>query len=173
MLHTWVSSAGGPLIAVPKSELDCWAGVDHNDGPLETGGDYGRACAVEGYIGLVAVGAQQALVFGEEPAMTTYLSAERLFLRWVGADSEGNLVEAARRVLAAGPVWDEDEDLSWEVRGPVTLFDSALPGAELQSDERLVVEIEPGQYRVRAACAEDEGNWMILVQLQMVARALA
>ncbi|WP_433351501.1 Imm21 family immunity protein [Microtetraspora malaysiensis] len=27
-------------------------------------GDYGRACAVEGYIGLVAVGAQQALVLG-------------------------------------------------------------------------------------------------------------
>ncbi|WP_433417589.1 Imm21 family immunity protein [Microtetraspora malaysiensis] len=71
MLHTWVETAGGPLIVVPKSELDHWAGVDHNDGPVETWGDYGRACAAEGYIGLVTVGAQQALVLGDEPAMTT------------------------------------------------------------------------------------------------------
>lgn len=62
MLHTWVSTAGGPLIAVPKSELNTWAGVDLNNGPVETWGDYGRACAVEGYIGTVTVGAQQALV---------------------------------------------------------------------------------------------------------------
>ncbi|MGP3921409.1 Imm21 family immunity protein [Nonomuraea sp. 10N515B] len=51
VLHTWVSTAGGPLIAVPKSELNNWAGVDDSDGPVETWGDYGRACAVEGYIG--------------------------------------------------------------------------------------------------------------------------
>ncbi|MGW0194112.1 Imm21 family immunity protein [Nonomuraea sp. NPDC003201] len=34
--------------------------------------------AVEGYIGTVTVGAQQALVLGDEPAMTTYLPTERL-----------------------------------------------------------------------------------------------
>ncbi|MFF3672245.1 Imm21 family immunity protein [Microtetraspora malaysiensis] len=109
MLHTWVETAGGPLIVVPKSELDHWAGVDHNDGPVETWGDYGRACAAEGYIGLVTVGAQQALVLGDEPAMTTYLTTERLFLRWAAAYSEAELVAAGRRALAGQLDWDDDD----------------------------------------------------------------
>ncbi|MEV4363317.1 Imm21 family immunity protein [Nonomuraea sp. NPDC049625] len=66
VLHTWVSTAGGPLIAIPQSELNTWAGVNDNDGPVETWGDYGRACAVEGYIGTVTVGARQALVLGDD-----------------------------------------------------------------------------------------------------------
>ncbi|MEV4569326.1 Imm21 family immunity protein [Nonomuraea sp. NPDC049419] len=166
MLHTWISTAGGPLIAVPQSELNTWAGVDDNDGPVETWGDYGRACAVEGYIGTVTVGAQQALVLGDEPAMTTYLPTERLFLRWAAAYSEAELVTAAKRALAAGPEWDDDEDLNWEVREPVVLFDSAIPGAELEPDDRLIIDLESGQYRVRATYTKDEDNWMILAQLQ-------
>ncbi|MET9247679.1 Imm21 family immunity protein [Nonomuraea sp. NPDC003709] len=80
-----------------------WAGVDDNDGPVETWGDHGRACAVEGYIGLITVGAQQALVLGDEPAMTTYLTTERLFVRWAAADTEAELVGAARRALVGQP----------------------------------------------------------------------
>ncbi|MEU7829719.1 Imm21 family immunity protein [Nonomuraea sp. NPDC049129] len=166
VLHAWVSTAGGPLIAVPKSKLNSWAGVDDNDGPVETWGDYGRACAVEGYIGLVTVGTQQALVLGDEPAMTTYLPAERLFLRWAAANSETELVEAAKRALAVEPAWDDDEDLNWEVREAVVLFDSAIPGAELEPDERLIIDLEPGRYRVRATYTENEDYRMILVQLQ-------
>jgi hypothetical protein len=166
VLHTWVSTAGGPLIAIPKSELNAWAGVDDNDGPVETWGDYGRACAVEGYIGTITVGAQQALVLGDEPAMTTYLATERLFLRWAAAYSEAELVAAAKRALAAEPDWDDDEDANWEVREAVVLFDSAIPGAELEPDGRLIIDLEPGQYRVRATYTKDEDNWMILVQLQ-------
>ncbi|MDP9864167.1 hypothetical protein J2S55_003433 [Streptosporangium brasiliense] len=140
--------------------------MDDNSGPVETWGDYGRACAVEGYIGLVTVGAQQALVLGDEPAMTTYLPAERLFLRWAAANSEAELVEAAKLALAAEPAWDDDEDLNWEVRESIVLFDSTIPGAELQPDERLIIDLGPGQYRVRATYTKDEDNWMILVQLQ-------
>nr|WP_231640134.1 Imm21 family immunity protein [Micromonospora sp. NRRL B-16802] len=33
---------------------------------------------------MVAIGQRQAFVLGDEPAMTTYLSPERLFLRWAG-----------------------------------------------------------------------------------------
>ncbi|GIH99584.1 Imm21 family immunity protein [Planobispora takensis] len=166
MLYPWVESGGGPLIAVPGSELDTWAGADDNDGPVETRGDYGRACAVEGFIGLVAVGAQQALVLGDEPAMTTYLAAERLFVRWLAADFEAELITAARRALAEQPDWDDDEDLIWRVREAVVLFDSVIPGAELEPDDRLVIDLDPGEYRVRATYTEDKGNCMVLVHLQ-------
>lgn len=59
--YTWVSSAGGPLLIAPQSALLLWTGTDSTDGPLEGWGDYGRACAVDGYIGVVAIGEQQAL----------------------------------------------------------------------------------------------------------------
>lgn len=162
---TWVTSAGGPLLAAPESRLDHWGGVTDDDGPVETWGDYGRACSIEGYIGLVSVGDRQALVLGDEPAATTYLTDERLFLRWAGADSETELVAAARRALPHVP-WDSDEDLIWDVSEPVVLFDSAWPGSAPEPGNHLRIDLAPGHYRVRAAYVEEEDTWMILVHLQ-------
>ncbi|WP_440064776.1 Imm21 family immunity protein [Streptosporangium sp. OZ121] len=51
---------------------------------------------------------------------------------------------------------------SWEVREPVVLFDSAIPGAESEPGDRLVIDLDPGEYRVRATCTKDEDDWMIL-----------
>ncbi|WP_212996721.1 Imm21 family immunity protein [Winogradskya consettensis] len=158
--HTWVSSLGGPLVVVPRSALTLWDGGDE--------GDYGRACAVDGYLGLVAVGQQRALVLGDEPTLTTYLPAERLFLRWAAAYEEADLVSAARRAVRDGVEWDAGEDVRWVVDGPVVLFDSVWPGADLEPDNHLVVDLLPGTYRVRATYRVDGDNWMVLVQLQPV-----
>jgi hypothetical protein len=166
MLYTWVESAGGPLLIAPESELGHWGGTSDMDGPVETWGDYGRACSVEGYIGLVTIGSQQALVLGDEPARTTYLPAGRMFLRWAAADSEEELVAAARQALQEHIAWDPDEDLVWEIREPVMLFDSAWPGAEIELDNQLHIGLDPGRYRVRATYIKNPGNRMILVQLQ-------
>ncbi|MEV6139000.1 Imm21 family immunity protein [Nocardia sp. NPDC051990] len=166
MPYTWVGSAGGPLLIAPESELGHWGGASDMDGPVETWGDYGRACSVEGYIGLVTIGSQLALVLGDEPARTTYLPAERTFLRWAAADSEEELVAAARQALQEHITWDQDEDLVWEIREPVMLFDSAWPGAEIELDNQLRIALGPGRYRVRATNIKNPSNWMILVQLQ-------
>jgi hypothetical protein len=167
MLHTWVTSAGGPLLVAPQSVLPLWTGAgESTDGPVERWADYGRACAIDGYIGVIDLGQRQALVLGDEPAMTTYLPSERLFLRWVAADEEADLIDAALRAVRDGVAWDADEDVSWAVDGPVVMFDSAWPGSELESDNHLVVDLHPGTYRVRAAYRTDGDNWMILVQLQ-------
>lgn len=163
---SWVESAGGPLLVAPRSELRHWGGSTDGDGPVETWGDYGRACTVEGYIGLVAIGAQQALVLGDEPASTAYLPAERLFLRWAAAYSESQLVAAAKRAVHGRVQWDEDEELIWDVQEPVVLFDAVMPGTEMELDNHLVADLEPDRYRVRATYITDHGNWMILVQLQ-------
>lgn len=53
---SWVESLGGPLIVVPVSVLAKWGGCSENwgeePGILE---DYDRACAVEGWAGLLDV----------------------------------------------------------------------------------------------------------------------
>ena len=116
--------------------------------------------------GRIPIGQRHALVLGDEPAMTTYLPSERLFLRWAAADSEDDLVNAARRAVRDGVDWDGDEDVRWVVDGPVVMFDSAWSGTELASDNHLVVDLHPGAYRVRATYRADGDNWMILVQLQ-------
>lgn len=74
-------------------------GATSFDGPVETWGDYGRACAVDGYIGPVGISDREGLVLGDEPAMTPHLRAERLFLRWAAAYDEEDLLTAARRVV--------------------------------------------------------------------------
>ncbi|MCQ8773070.1 Imm21 family immunity protein [Streptomyces telluris] len=71
-----MESLGGPLIAVPVSLLAEWGGCSENWGeessPVE---DYDRACAVEGWAGLLDVGRRggQALVLADEPATSRYL----------------------------------------------------------------------------------------------------
>ena len=159
----WIETGGGPLLLAPASQLEHWAGgPDDDDGPVETWGDYGRACSVEGYIGLVKVGALDGLVLGDEPATTTYLPEERLLVRWAAADSAAELVAAAKRGVHTAP-WEEH--LVWDVAGPVVLFDSAWPGTALEPRNHLVIDLPPSRYDVRAAYVEEEKTFMILVQL--------
>ena len=55
MSVVWIESAGGPLLVAPESKLAHWSGSTDDDGPVETWGDYGRACQVQDCIGLVDV----------------------------------------------------------------------------------------------------------------------
>lgn len=94
--------------------------------------------------------------------MTTYLPGHRLFLRWSAADSETELVSAAEEAL---PRTSWDEELDWDVDGPVVLFDSAWPGATPEPGNHLVIDLAPARYRVRATYRADGSNWMFLVHL--------
>ena len=74
--HIWVTSMGGPLLAVPVSALSSWGGCTTSGmiiGGTETPDDYDRACAVQGLAGVIAVGDEgaQALVLADEPATSS------------------------------------------------------------------------------------------------------
>ncbi|MGW1363739.1 immunity 21 family protein [Streptomyces chartreusis] len=156
----WIESGGGPLIAVPETVLPFWAGADGD----ETASDYDRACEVDGFVGLLPVGDSAALVFGDEPASTSYLPDQGTFVRWCAADSEAELLA---RVPAALAIADWGHEVRWKVPGTVVLFDSAWPGRDTERTEHLRVALEPGAYAVRAAqvqpCPE---TWLGLVQLR-------
>ncbi|MFD4613102.1 immunity 21 family protein [Streptomyces sp. NPDC058451] len=156
----WVESEGGPLIVVPEVVLSSWSGADSDES--ET--DYDRACGVDGYAGLVAVGQSQALVLGDDPASTSFLPERGLFVRWCAAESEEELLGSVDAALADA-AWEPEQ--LWDVPGPVVLFDSAWPGDELEPENHLRVDLEPGRYSVRATYVEpNPETWLNLVQLQ-------
>ncbi|MEV1333932.1 Imm21 family immunity protein [Micromonospora costi] len=161
----WVESGGGPLIVVPTSALTTWRGAsaDFDPGDLDTWGDYGRACQIDGYAGSLDTGDDQALVLGDEPASTTYLSDQRLFIRWIYADSEEDVIRLIpKAVETAG--WEEAG--TWTTSGPARLFDSTLAGDELEHEHHLTVDVAPGTYLIRTAYVEPEdGTALVLVHL--------
>ncbi|MFC4105426.1 Imm21 family immunity protein [Micromonospora zhanjiangensis] len=77
---SYTSGPSGPVRA------ECHVGI----------GQAGHCCGCltrrrVGYLGVVTIGQRQAPALGDEPAMTTYLSPERLFLRWAAEYEEDDL----------------------------------------------------------------------------------
>ncbi|MEV0489523.1 Imm21 family immunity protein [Streptomyces atratus] len=163
----WITTEGGPLIAVPESVLGAWKGaedLEDEDGDVdEEAGDYGRACAVDDYAGVIDVGGTPALVLGDDPAPTVYLPEHSLFVRRLAADSEEAALAALGQALERAE-WEESAD--WDVPGPVVLFDSAYSAEDLGSTGSLRMDLAPGCYRVESAYVEpDDDTWLVLIRL--------
>ncbi|MER7211996.1 Imm21 family immunity protein [Streptosporangium sp. NPDC000239] len=159
----WVTTLGGPHIVIPESVCRYWNGVPEdypNDDDDE--GDYGRAGEVDGYIGLIDVGPDKALVLGDYPAGTTFLPGHNIFVRWIAADSDADILQAATNMVGSAQ-WEEE--LVWDIREPVILFDSVHGYDYIRSEEHLRVDLPPGRYTVRAAYAQTEAADMVIVQL--------
>ncbi|MFB7027504.1 MULTISPECIES: Imm21 family immunity protein [unclassified Streptomyces] len=154
-MENWVDSMGGPLVVVPVSGLREWGGcmgewVLVGEGTVVD--DYDRACAVRDYAGVIE---KNVLVLGGEPATTRYLSERRAFVRWIGADSEEELVAAAEALLD-DPRTPWEEYGVWETDGAAVLMDSAEAGADLgtpypggaEMPQQADVDISAGRWRV-------------------------
>ncbi|MFG3046691.1 Imm21 family immunity protein [Streptomyces sp. NPDC048241] len=172
----WVQSTGGPLIVVPQSAVNAWSGYTGDGsvlGDADGRDDYDRACEVEDSAGVITVGAggATALVLADEPAQTCFLPEELLFVRWLAANSEAELFEAARAVLAdPDTVW-EDNGL-WVTDGSAFLMDSAEAGGDLEAEypdggrpDQAPVRLPAGRWKVHAAQETDEFPWVGVVRL--------
>ncbi|MFD7028292.1 Imm21 family immunity protein [Streptomyces sp. NPDC059917] len=175
---TWVESMGGPLIVVPVSALHQWDGCTKEGvilGGTDEPDDYDRACAVEEYAAVISLGdtgTASALVLGDEAASTCYLPEQKLFLRWLAADSDTELLAAAAAVLS-DPATPWEDCGVWETDGPAVLMDSAEAGKDLgapypdgrgQPDE-APVDVSAGRWEVRACHKTGEFPWVGVVQL--------
>ena len=130
---SWIESGGGPLIVVPASALNGWRGapVDFDPGDLNTWGDYGRACQVDGYADALDVGDDQALVLGDRTGIDHVPAGAALFVRWIYADSEADVIRLIPRAVETA---DWEDAGTWTTSGPARLFDSALAGDELEHE---------------------------------------
>ncbi|WP_225628813.1 Imm21 family immunity protein [Streptomyces werraensis] len=172
----WVRSMGGPLIVVPESSVRAWGGCTEDGsvlGDADGRDDYDRACEVEDLAGVIAVGAGvvTALVLADEPAKTCFLPEKLLFVRWLAADSETELLAAAEAVLADPETAWEGGGL-WVTDGPAVLMDSAEAGSDLGVEypgggrpDQAPVQLPAGRWRVRAFHKTGEYPWVGLVQL--------
>lgn len=176
---TWVESMGGPLVVVPVSALHRWGGCTEDGvivGGTDQPDDYDRACEVEDYAEVISLrghGNVSALVLGDEPATTCYLPEQRVFIRWLAAGSDTELLAAAEAVLN-DPATPWQECGVWQTDGPAVLMDSVEAGKDLGvpypdgrgRPDQAPVSVPAGRWRVRAFHRwAEESAWVGVVQL--------
>lgn len=170
----WISSEGGPFLLLEEQNLDMWGGViELITGPpalnsWSPGGkptDYDRACSVEGYIGLIAIGAEQGIVFGDEPMQTTWMPCQAesggMVVRWIFGKSESEFLHWIDKVPKA--IFRSDGSFGIK-RHRLLLFDSAVAGCNVKKrpDEYLLIDLEPGLYEIETAIYQpDERTSMV------------
>ena len=136
-----VNSGGGPLIVVSVEIAHHWrgdGGLGLPNGDLsmvwETvrkQTDYGRACGIADYLGVLEVGPGECLVLGDEPMLTTILPTNGgvLIVRWMYAESEEEVLRSVRFVPE--DAWEATPHQVNVGSGALILFDSAYPGDDL------------------------------------------
>ena len=156
----WIESGGGPFILVPTDHLPRWRGVD---GPGDDESDYDRACEVVDDVGVVEVGNADALVFGDEPFRTSWVSNEGeggFVVRWVYADSENSVTKYISQGKLESVV--KDAGVSVQLDGPCVLFDAAEPGDDIRG-ESIAVGLTPGRYVVKSALVDVSSEVRLLI----------
>lgn len=139
----WISSAGGPLVLIPKVLRSQWRGT------RGVPSDYEMACGVEGYVGVIEKAGSQVLVLGDEPLQTAISSVngKPCLVRWVYApspDAAESSVAAMEPVHLGAPV---ESVVIRIANSPLVLMDAGAPG-EYPGDT-LELALAPGAYRVQ------------------------
>lgn len=175
-----VGTDGGPLVLIPQPYLLAWEGgsppssgrvvqakfrCDDPDAPAT---DYDLACDVDGYLGVIPVGAGEGLVVSIDPLPACWWSDEQgrggVLLRWLHGDGTLNTDQVAASVPE--DLWEPTGIRFHIPEGRVYLFDSAYPARELPNmdeDQKLTFFISPGRYSLATALyAPDEENSLVL-----------
>lgn len=101
----WVDSSGGPLVLISDKSAEFWSGIlkrsaylakikeDVEDflDPNET--DYGKACMINNYLGLVKVQNEDVLVIADEPLSTSFffVSEKPVLARWIYGEDKASV----------------------------------------------------------------------------------
>ena len=140
----WIESAGGPILLLEENLLAHWQGCFSNS--IDTPTDYDRACAVNDYIGVIAVDSGHGIVLGEEPFSTAWWPSTKLgegvLVRWVYAENEAAVIRALDNLPNAA--WLRTNVEVQVSNGKLILFDAACSGSNI--DEQLEIEIPKGCY---------------------------
>lgn len=180
----WIESGGGPLVLMDEDSVKLWSGVldsteyannklvDAEDFMDAGQADYGKACLVEDYLGLVDVEDNQALVLNDEPLPTTVLPAidgVTVFARAIYGESFEQVDAYLEKLqLAAIADWQEF-GIFRVVAENLVLFDAAAYAIILREPDYLAIKIPVGSYFVSTALYEpDERTQVLLHKLEKI-----
>jgi len=157
----WISSAGGPLILLPSSVRNKWRGITRATSTDVS--DYEAACAVRGYVGVIARHDCAILVLNDEPMDTAVVKTKSdriLLVRWMYAPSSDAVEDELQRLSlnAARQVESAHIELS---NRTYYLMDAAEAGRQPAQFER--VTIEPGDYQVRVVEHAPHEKMMLII----------
>jgi Immunity protein 21 len=177
----WIESNGGSLVIVPEKTVKYWSGINKKDAhlngqaeetnnfldPSET--DYGKACSVDGYIGLITFLQENIIVLGDEPLPTTISSSrsELLIARIYYCINE----DVANTSLFE---FDINSINNWDLEAVVMLnsknyllFDSATDGNQITdriNDNNVFnVNLTRGKYKIMTGLYEPNNELKFLI----------
>ena len=143
--HEWIESGGGPLLFAPQRVLADWHGNRQLKDRVGLT-DCARACAVKDEVGVIQIGATQALVLGDEPDRTSlivYSSSDLMICRWRWADSEASLLESLDTAGVRQLPFTQKGSFD-ALSDQYHLFDSAYSGDEVPRS--LVAKLDARSY---------------------------
>jgi len=176
----WIDSAGGPLILISDKSYNLWSGIlkhssyldnkseDADDFLNADEADYGKACLVDDYLGLINIGDDTALVLGDEPLLTTIFHSvdnRAVIARWYYGENEGQVENVLKTI-------DLNSIDNWEFALPLELssdkqylFDSARSATMLdkENDDYLVVNIKQGNYQIWTSIYEPDDKTKLII----------
>jgi hypothetical protein len=176
----WIDSAGGPLILISDKSYNQWSGIlkrslyldniiEEADDFLDTDeADYGKACTVQDYLGVVNVGSDTALVFGDEPMLTTIFHSvddKVVVARWFYGEDEESVDNYLKSIdLNSIDNWEFSLTVNLS-SGKQYLFDSACSESMLEkgNNEFLIVNIKQGEYRIWTSIYEPNDKTKLLI----------
>lgn len=180
----WIESGGGPLVLMDESSVKLWSGVldsrayaenklvDAEDFMDAEQADYGKACLVEDYLGLVDVEEAQALVLNDEPLPTTVLppiDGVTVIARAVYGENFEKVDEYLGK-LPLADITDWQEFGIFRVLGEnLVMFDAAAYAIILREPDYLAINIPMGAYFLSTAMYEpDEHTQLVLHKLERI-----
>jgi hypothetical protein len=138
------------MLLIERSLLPNWGGASEIDeGATAVTSDYARACAIDGYVGVVATGGGHALVLGDEPLSTTIhvpsQSGVAYVVRWVfGPDLR--TVEGQIPAIVAHEDWTPELHIAW--RDPSLVLIDAVETGEDHRATAPALTVPPGTYEI-------------------------
>ena len=176
----WIATAGGPLVLISDKSYKLWSGIlkrsSYVENRLEEAinfmdaeeTDYGRACEIQDYLGVVDIGSDFALVFGDEPMLSTvqYTTDKKIIVaRWVYADSE-KFVDQILQALDTAKIDNWQLSLTFEfLSDKQYLFDAASNFRMIENDTEnyLTVNIAQGRYTIWTSVYEPDDKTRLLI----------
>ena len=176
----WIDSAGGPLILISDNSYKLWSGIlkrsSYLDNKIEDADDflnadetdYGKACLVRDYLGVVNVGDDTALILGDEPLLTTVFASvdgRVVIARWYYGEDEELVVNNLKTI-------DLNSIDNWEFAMTFSLcsdkqylFDSACSANVFDKGNKdcLSMNINQGNYKIWTSIYEPNDKTKLII----------